>query len=364
MKYDVEILNKKLDSFLEMQVPFYDCIVMKDGEIVYRHSNGFTDVERGVRPSGKELYNIFSCSKLITCVAALQLLERGEFALEDRLSDYLPEFANMSVLTDDGIVPAKNPITIKHLFTMTSGLSYDVFTQNIKNCQKDTAGDCPTRTVMKYLAQDPLLFEPGTRWEYGLSHDVLAALIEVLSGTTFNDYLTKNVYAPLGMNSTTFDRSDFDLNRLTEQYRYDPETKRSVKWDKGNFLQIGRKYQSGGAGCISSVDDYIKFEEAVRVGDVILGKETTKLLYTNAITDEQAINYWCNEFYGYSLGQRCPKDDRRSDFGWDSASGLYNAIDMENGLSVFFATHVLGHVEYVKYRPEIILAVKDAFCKK
>lgn len=85
-----EKLTNKLDSFLEIGIPFYDCIVMKDGKCVYRHANGFTDAERQAKVTGKEKYNIYSCSKLITCVAALQLWEKGLYSLDDMRSEILP----------------------------------------------------------------------------------------------------------------------------------------------------------------------------------------------------------------------------------------------------------------------------------
>ena len=100
-----------LDSYIKDGMPFYDCAVMKDGVCVYRHSNGYTDTESKITVTGKEKYNIYSCSKLITCVAALQLWERGCFSLEDKLSDYMPEFEKMTVKCGDGVAPTKNPNT-------------------------------------------------------------------------------------------------------------------------------------------------------------------------------------------------------------------------------------------------------------
>ena len=109
-----EKLTNKLDSFLEIGVPFYDCIVMKDGKCVYRHANGFTDAKKQVTVTGKEKYNIYSCSKLITCVAALQLWEKEFYSLDDKLSDYMPEFEKMTVKCEDRIAPAQNSILIRH----------------------------------------------------------------------------------------------------------------------------------------------------------------------------------------------------------------------------------------------------------
>lgn len=159
-------LTEKLDSFLEMGIPFYNCIVMQNGECVYRHSNGYTDANKTKKVTGKEQYNIYSCSKLITCVSALQLWEKGLFSLDDKLSHYMPEFSQMTVCKGKEIVPAKNPILIKHLFTMTAGFSYWLESPQIIKCREETNGECQTRELVKYLAKEPLLFEPGKCWEY------------------------------------------------------------------------------------------------------------------------------------------------------------------------------------------------------
>ena len=111
-----EELTKTMDGFIaDFGIPFYDCIVMKDGECVYRHANGYTDPDKKISVNGKEFYNIYSCSKLITCVAALQLYEKGLFDLDDELYKYMPEFENMNVSTDGKIVPAKKKITVRNL---------------------------------------------------------------------------------------------------------------------------------------------------------------------------------------------------------------------------------------------------------
>ena len=113
------------DSLLEIGLPGFDLVVYKDGECVLRYMNGYSDLENKVKMNGNERFNIYSCSKVITCAAALQLYERGMFSLEDKLSDYMPEFAEMTVRCGDTVKAAKRPILIKHLFEMTAGFSYD-----------------------------------------------------------------------------------------------------------------------------------------------------------------------------------------------------------------------------------------------
>ena len=163
-----ENLKKFCDYFLELGHPGFDLNVYKDGECVLRYMNGYSDMENKIKVNGNERYNIYSCSKVITCTAALQLLEKGLFSLEDKLSDYMPEFSEMTVKTDEGIKKAKNSILVKHLFEMTAGFNYDCFSPQLMKAREETGGRCPTREVMKYLAKEPLGFEPGERWEYSL----------------------------------------------------------------------------------------------------------------------------------------------------------------------------------------------------
>lgn len=334
-------LDNLIDRFAELGIPAYDCIVMKDGEVVYRRMGGFSDYEGKVPVNGKERYNIYSASKPITCVAALQLLEQGKFKLTDKLSDYMPEFENMTVRTEQGPVPAENPIYIKDLFTMTSGFDYGVGWPVRERMRKE--GPCATREVMKELAKQPLPFQPGKGWQYGLSHDILAALVEVVSGKRFGLYVKENIFDPLGMENSTFLLPDEELATLCAQYRYNAE--------KNEFEPIGPEievykygelYESGGAGCISTVEDYIKLLEALRIGDVILSKETTALMMSNMLTEEQAKTFWKVENYNYGLGVRCPKEGKSFDYGWGGAAGAFLMVDPMSGITAYYAQHVLS----------------------
>ena len=336
-----EKLKKFCDSFLELGVPGFDLVVYKDGECILRYMNGYNDLENKVKMNGNERYNIYSCSKVITCTAALQLWEKGLFSLEDKLSDYMPEFRDMMVRTDDGIKKAENPILIKHLFEMTAGFSYDCHSPQLKSCIDETAGTCPTREVMKYLAKEPLLFEPGDRWEYSLCHDVLAAFVEVVSGEKFETYVKKNIFDVAHMNNSTFMLPDAEIETIAPQYRF--EDGKAVNIGKPIFnYKIGSEYASGGAGCISTVDDYIKFLEGLRTYK-LLKPETVELMMSDRLTDEQKRTYWTKDSHGYGLGVRCPKGDKRYiDFGWGGAAGAYLAIDVQNAISIYFGTHLLS----------------------
>ena len=355
-----EILEEKLNSYLEMGVPFYDCIVMHDGKCVFRGSGGYTDVKNKTAVGGNELYNIYSCSKLITCTAALQLWEKGLFDLDDRLCDYMPEFENMTVKHGEEIKLAENKITIRNLFTMTSGFSYDLNSPEINKCRAETNGECPTRELMKYLAREPLIFEPGYRWEYSLCHDVLAAFVEVVAGMTFNAYVKKNIFDICGMKNSTFAVTAADNEKAVNQYIYDKKLDKVVECDKTNRFRLGTKFESGGAGCISTVDDYIAFLEAVRTNK-LLKKETVDMLATNQLSREQMDmpTYWVDDKRGYGLGQQCPPcENARPDFGWGGAAGAHYFIDRTRNLSVYMGTQILEHEKFLNKRIEITNVVQ------
>lgn len=332
---------QELDGFLELGIPGYDCAVYHKGKCVFRHFNGYSDAVNKVPINGKERYNIYSCSKVITCTAALMLYERGMFKLEDKLSQYMPEFEDMYVTTAKGIRKAEKSITLENLFCMTAGFSYNLDSPMIKKCKEETHGKCQTRELMNYLAKEPLLFEPGEHWEYSLCHDVLAAFVEVVSGMRFGEFVAENIFKPLGMKNSTFLLDDRHLDTVSTQYVFNRETGKSDIRSKAIGYKLGTEYESGGAGCISTVDDYITFLEGLRVGK-LLQPTTISLMSTNRLTAEQRKSYWV-ENYGYGLGVRCTMgNDNITDFGWGGAAGAYLLIDMKNEITAFYAQHVLN----------------------
>ncbi len=348
-----------LDTFLETGLPGFDCVIYHEGKCVLRHWNGYSSLEEKIPMQGNELYNIYSCSKPITVTAALMLYERGLLKLEDKLCDYIPEFSEMYIVdtkaeagSTDGINltfeekvqtgalrKAKNPITIRHLLSMKAGFSYDTGSPAILQAKKDTDGRCPTLETIKYLAKEPLRYEPGEGYGYSLAHDVLAAVIEVITGKRFGQFVKENIFDPLGMKDTTFLLPDSRLDEITEQYHYDPETKTFRNVGKAiEYYKFGTEYESGGAGCISTADDYIKFLEALRSGK-LLKQETLDLLTTPQVTAEQ----YPNPLYSYGLGMRCPKPGSpMTDFGWGGHAGAYLTMDRKYNFSFFYVQHAVG----------------------
>lgn len=334
-----------MDSFIPMGVPGFDAILLKDGVPVLRYRNGYADVENQIPMQGNERFNIYSCTKMITCTAALQLWEKGLLSLDDPLSKYLPEFASMTVRCGNEIVPAQNFITIKNLMTMTAGFSYDTNSPCLRKLKEATGGKCSTREVAKALSQEPLLFEPGTRWEYSLCHDVLGAVIEVVSGMSLAEYIHKNIFEPLGMSNSSIGATDEELQAISPLYAFDLSTNTRTRLGQIDYarINIGSNFLSGGAGCISTLDDFVKFLEALRIGDVILKKETIDMMTTGQLTEQQQNTFWWKHRCTYGLGVHCPLPNTDNHFfSWGGAAGAEPLIDRKHGITFLFFRHIVG----------------------
>ncbi len=326
-------------EYLKEGLPFFDLSVYKDGKEILRYMDGYTDLEENIPVQGNERVQAYSNSKPVTVVAALQLWEKGLFDLEDELSKYMPEYKEMTVQTENGVVPAKNPIKIWHLFSMTAGLHYNISGPWLDELRKDTDGRCPTREVARYLAREPLVYEPGTDYKYSLAHDVLAALVEVLTGKKFEVYVKESLFDPLGMTGSDFVLPVEEYDRVTKQYFF---REGKAELDGHNEFRFGPEHASGGAGMVSTVDDQMKFAEALRTYR-ILKKETVDMLSKNWLTPRQLESFAQREKYFYGLGMRTAKPGTaRADFGWGGSAGMLLCVDIPHGISLVYSQHMRG----------------------
>ena len=336
------MLSNKIQSILENAANTYgilisDVMISVNNEVVCR-------CKRECR--GDELYFLYSTSKPITCTAALQLYEQGKIGLDDPVAKYIPEFAHMKVKTAEGLKEAQNTMTIRHLFTMSSGLNYDLNSPSIM-AQKAKDPNSSTLDIVRAIAKEPLEFEPGTHYWYSLSHDVLGAVVEVVSGMSFAEYLQKNIFDVCGMANTYMQYDPALLDRICQQYIYDEQKKAVVPMPKENPYIITPAYHSGGAGIISCVEDYMKFAQALTNTEKLLKRETVNLMRTNQLSgvplDEFQLGW---QGYGYGLGVRTNMDGNFSapgEFGWDGAAGAYVLMDPDNHIAIFYATHIRNY---------------------
>ena len=329
-----------LDKSTELGVPAMELLIYHNGEKTFHEVRGVRD-EEGNPLRENERFNSYSCSKPITCAAALTLLEKGKISLDDDLSTYIPAFGDVVVAKNGGFFKAENSIKLRHLFTMTSGLNYNTNAKPLRECKRETDGRCPTVLTMDYLARVPLSFEPGERWLYSLSHDVIAAVVEIVSGKRFGEYVREKIFMPCGMTDSTFLLPEDEVATLPLQY---VSTSGGVKPVDRHIDQykFGTEYESGGAGCITTAGDYVKFLEAMRC-EKILSRETLDVMYSDQLNAAQRAYCWAPVGYSYGLGVRVPDaSGRRSDIGWGGAAGAFLALDEKNSITLYYAQHVLS----------------------
>ena len=337
------LLDDALDNH---HVPSSDIVISLNGETIFRYMNGTVDEQQKAEIKGDELYYLYSTTKVITCTAALQLYEKGLIGLQDEVGKYIPEFKNILVKTDNGAAPVQTPVRLIHLFTMTSGMNYDIAAGEIKEQIRNNP-ESGTLELVRAMARVPLGFEPGTHYEYSLSHDVLAAVIEIVSGMSFSEYLQKNIFDVCGMKNTYVGCDNALKDRMCCQYLYHPESDKAELVGKDNMYILTDKYESGGAGVVSCVEDYLRFANELVNGEKLLKRSTIDLMRTShlaPVAREEFKSF--KRGYSYGLGVRTNVDgafSTKGEFGWDGAAGAYVLLDPDNKLAVFYATHIKAH---------------------
>lgn len=328
----------------EKDIPYLDFYMSVGQECVFRYY-----ASKDGAATGKEKLWLYSATKPMTVVGAMRLVEEGKLSLDDEVAKYLPVFKN--TFLSDG-TPTKNKMKVRHLFTMSAGLSYRVGDEPYKSLIQQAGEKATAAEVFNHLAKAPLLFEPGERFEYSLCHDLLAALIEVVSGKRFSVYMDEVVFKPLGMLRTGFHTENAEPMAPC----YLAEDEKICEMQNTNFLVLAENYDSGGAGGICCVEDYAKFAKTLACGGVseggyrLIGKEALEMLRTCQYNDLQVQNtFTCvqGDDYGYGLGVRVRKKATawglpEGEFGWDGAAGTYLMVDPVNEISIVIGMHLRG----------------------
>lgn len=339
-------------------------MVIKDNEEIFYHEDGFADKEAEISIKRDSLFRLYSMSKPVTAVSVMILLERGEIDLYEPVSKFLPGFKNQMVASENGLVPAEREVNLRDLLSMTSGLVYGGDSKAgkdtealFKEIDDRLLGDSPMTTVeaMNKLGTFPLAYQPGSSWQYGTSADVLGAVVEVVSGKSFGEFLREEIFKPLNMVDTDFYVPEEKRNRLAKTYAANVEGDLEIY--TGNNLGIINKmdrypaFESGGAGLVSTIDDYSKFtkmlmNEGSLDGVMILKPKTVKYLTSAVLSDEQqkSFNNWLS-LGGHSYGNlmRVMKDCSKagdigslSEYGWDGWLGAYFCNCPKDDLTFIF----------------------------
>ncbi len=351
----------RLRNFLEslekdFGVPACECIVKKDQEVLFHHLCGYSDIDRKIAASANDCYCFYSLSKLYTCTAALQLIERGMLSLDDTVGKYLPEYADMKVREADGSVSdARSPMTIFQLMTMTAGMNYNLESPSVVAAREASDDRASTREIISAISHECLDFHPGEHYQYSLCHDVLAAVIEVVSGQKFSEYVTENIFKPLDIKDITYNCSNLSGKYSTMYYCDENQQIHDFAVINVAF-QLGVNYESGGAGMCGRASEYMKLVDALCCGGIgatgaeILSEESIAKFSAPSLTPVQKKEFEQMKpaEYSYGLGVRTRIKENEygvpvGEFGWDGAAGSYYLIDPVNHISIVYCEHIHGH---------------------
>jgi CubicO group peptidase (beta-lactamase class C family) len=332
----------------------------------------------GGAPMGRDaIFRMASTSKPVAMAAAMVLLDECRLRLDDTVDRWLPELANQQVLTRidaplDDTEPARRPIIVRDLLTSTFGIGMDmtalgtpimgaVFEQAI---YPQSMTDYPEPDEwMRRLGTLPLMYQPGERWQYHVSHDVLGVLVARITGQPFETFLRERVLDPLGMNDTGFYVPADKIDRLPLSYAPDPHTGEFIVWDEtaGGQYSHPPAFQSGGSGLVSTVDDYHTYfrmllNGGVHNGERILSPAAVQLMTTNRLTPEQQaardtmarnavhLSHGQGQHGGWGFGMavRTYRGDYApiGQFGWDGGTGTSAYADPSNQLTGVLLTQV------------------------
>ncbi len=338
--------------------------VYQHGECLYQASIGYADREKETPMQADSIFRIYSLTKPVTAVAIAQLVERGLLHTDTPLHWYIPEFQNASVITEDGGTrTAKCEILIRDLLNMTSGLPYanccnasqkrvaEIFGQ-MESDRLSGKGWTALRFAKK-MGEVPLMFDPGTKWEYGISADILGAVIESITGKSLREYFCENIFDPLGMVDTDFYVPESKHARFTAAYQW---VDNALQPDNGLYFGLNGyldnpTFYSGGAGLVSTIDDYAKFMQMLANGGVthegnrILSSRSIRDISTPQIHAELLDPANWDSLRGYDYGSlvRVLRDPIQAgtlanigEFGWDGWTGAYACTDPSEGLSILF----------------------------
>ena len=336
----LELASQKMQEYIDQgKLAGIATLVMKDGKIVHRERFGFANIEEQKPFEENSIVRIFSMTKPVTAVALMTLYDEGKFELDDKLSRFIPEFAEVMVYNPEtkSLEPQKDELTIRHLLTHTSGIVYGWGQSYVDSLYRVTGvGGWDSATIgdkVKIMTGLPLKFQPGTAWEYGLSIDVAGYLVEVLSGIPLDEYFKSEIFDPLHMDDTGFHVPEEKHDRFTEVYSLDEEGNLKT----GGFMADAFKKPTvlfyGGAGLVSTIDDYLTFCRMLLSGGTlngakILEESTVKMIMSNQLPETASYN----KGNGYGLAGQVNLES--GEYSWGGAASTNFWIDPSNQMII------------------------------
>ena len=340
-------------------------LVARRGKVAYRKAFGLRDIEANAPMAPDNIFRIASQTKALVSVGIMMLQEQGKLRIEEPLGKYLPEFqeTTVAVANDRGsydVVPADRPITLRNLLTHTSGIDYGAGVAADKWAAAKIGGwyfadrDEPIAATVSRMASLPFHAQPGKKWVYGYSTDILGVVIERVSGKSLDEYLRTEIINPLGMTNTHFYLPESKQDRLATVYSLSNGLKRAPDpggmVGQGTYVHGPRKSFSGGAGLLSTADDYARFLQMMLNGGELdgvrlLSPNTVALMTTNHIGSLSPD--YSGDGAGFGLGFSVVKDfgargwpGSNGEYGWGGAYHTTYWVDPKEKLVVVYLTQV------------------------
>ena len=351
-------------------------LVARHGEIAFLDCCGLRDVEAGTAVAEDTIFRFYSMTKPVTAVAVMMLYEQGLFQLDDPVSAFIPELGGLNVYVsgDTGAMatePVDEEITIRHLLTHTSGLTYGFLDPSpVGEHYRTNALDFgPNRRTLAEavaeLSKAPLTHQPGARWTYSVSFDVLGRLAEVISGQGLDRYFEDNIFSPLGMADTGFHVPADKHDRFASLYEPGPDGGIVLNDAAGesSYLKPPRLC-SGGGGLVSTAGDYLKFTDMLRRkgafdGGRLLGRKTVELMTANHLPGDMAamgqprFGESTFEGIGFGFGVSVTLDPARAqilgtpgEYAWGGAASTAFWTDPGEDMTVIFLTQLMPSDAY------------------
>ena len=356
------------------RLPGWQLAITRGGRVCHLSRYGARDKESGAPIEADTLFRIYSMSKPITSVAAMMLYEEAAFDLKDPVAAFIPAFADTRVFTGGTSLnpvtePQVEPLRIWHLLTHTAGLTYGFHYAHPVDALYRKAGfdfghpaGVDLEGACNLWAEQPLLFQPGSEWNYSVATDVLGRIIEVVSGQSLDVFLEERIFGPLKMVDTSFWVAESERERLAALYVPLPDTKEAIRWDPiGDAALTRPSMLSGGGGLISTTGDYHRFLQALRGGGELdgvrlLGSRTLRYMTRNHLPGNADLESFGRKLFaettydgvGFGLGFSVVMDPVQNkvlstvgDFGWGGAASTTFWVDPVEDLTVSFMTQLL-----------------------
>jgi CubicO group peptidase (beta-lactamase class C family) len=343
-------------------------LIARQGKIAYFESFGHRDRDRGLAMTPDALFRIYSMTKPITSVAAMMLQEEGRFQIYDPVSRYLPELAKLKVGSEGADAPRE--ITIQDLLRHTSGFTYGNRGETpvhrmYRDARIGSRDDTNAELVTK-LGKLPLLYAPETRFEYGVSTDVLGRLVEVISGKSLGQVFEERIFQPLGMRDTGFYVAPDKLARAAQPWQRPGGPPMTLRFD----VAVKPRYESGGGGLVGSAEDYLRFSLMLLNGGEwngvrLLGKKTVEFMTADHLGSIPVAT----PGLGFGLGFQVRRDagiagiaGSVGEYGWAGNAGTLFWIDPKEQLIALYMIQV-GDAERVALRNQFRSLVEQAIVK-